>query len=660
MNQLWISVRVVRSVVIAVAIMCVAMASTVFAQNADLSVSKSGPATIVADANAEYTVIVTNFSGQSSSGTVTLSDSFPAELTFISAVTPDGWTCTTPPVAGPNTITCTSSAEIADESALGFSFVFHVAPGLSVGTMVTNSASISSQSDPNSENNNSSFMSTVGTASPTPISIGDVLISEFRLSGPSGAEDDFIELYCNRDTDCNIGGASLRGFDPVNQGDFSITFPSQTVIPARQYYLVADTRGYSLSSYGFPDIDVALSQPPEPEPPIYFYDNEGLQLVAPDDPFILDSVGFTGGGNQEQYVEGTGLQRASSRPADQYAYVRKRTLASNGLPQDTNNNAGDFVLVSVTGTVHSGIIAPPVLGAPGPQGLNSPLTYGNSQVTGALTDPTKSKDQDPNRVRVGSGDSGTLSIRRSFTNNTGVTLDYLGFRVIDITTLNSPNVVGEAQAELRLTSSTETSADVPSRGGAIPVFGTVLEYDALCPCPPQQPNGGGLNSSVFTSFSEQGIMQPNATVDVQFLLNVVKRGAYKFYVYVEAGNGRGGQILRTQTASNARSAPPPAKFVDAHRLSKATKKQTQRTPVLRPVTMPVPSPANVSVTGTATPPVRSNMTVKSAPTPRVVIINRGMAEGEKKPRKKTRVRRKNSAALKKKAEERFAAEKPQN
>jgi uncharacterized repeat protein (TIGR01451 family) len=659
MNQLWISMRVVRSLAFAIVIVCVPMASTVFAQNADLSVGKTGPATIVADTDAEYTVNITNFSGQSSSGTITLNDSFPAELTFVSAVTPEGWTCTTPPVAGPNTITCTSSDAIPDESALGFSFLFHVAGELSAGTMVTNSANISSESDPNSENNNTSFTSTVGTPPPPPISIGDVLISEFRLSGPSGAEDDFIELYCNRDTDCNIGGASLRGFDPVNQVDFSITFPPQTVIPARQYYLVADTRGYSLSSYGFPDIDVATSQPPEPELPIYFYDNEGLQLVGPDEPSIIDSVGFAGGGNEIQYVEGTGLQRASSRPADQYAYVRKRTMATDGLPQDTNNNANDFLLVSVTGTPHTGISAPPVLGAPGPQGLTSPLTYSNSQVTGALVDPTKSKEEDPNHVRVGSGDSGTLSIRRSLTNNTSETFNYLGFRVIDITTLNSPTVV-EDQAELRLISSTETSADVPSRGGEIPIFGTVLEYDALCPCPPQQPNGGGLNTSVFTNFSNEGSMPPDSTVDVQFLMNVVKSGAYKFFVYVEAGDGRGGIVQLAPSASNARSAPPPAKFVNAHRLSKATNKQTQRTPVLRPVTMPAASPVNVPATGTATPPVRSTMTVKSAPTPRVIIINRGMAEGEKKPRKKTRVRRKNSAALKKKAEERFAAEKPRN
>jgi uncharacterized repeat protein (TIGR01451 family) len=662
MNQLWLTVLVVRSLALAVAIVCVGMASTVLAQNADLSVSKSGPATIVADTDAEYTVSVSNFSGQSSTPTNTLTDSFPAELTFVSAVLPDGWTCTEPPVAGPNSITCTSANAIPDESAIIFTFTFHVASDLSLGTQVTNSASISHEgSDANSENNDTSFTSVVGTPPPPPLVAREVLISEFRLSGPGGSEDDYIELYCNRNTDCNIGGISLRGYDPVNAGDFSMTFPPQTVIPARQYFLVGDSRGYSLSSYGAPNIDVALSQPEEPDPPFFFHDNEGLQLIGSDEPTVIDSVGFTGGGNEAQYVEGTGLQRASSRPADQYAYVRKRTMETDGLPQDSNNNANDFVLVSVTGTAHAGISALPVLGAPGPQGLTSPLTYSNSQVTGVLVDQTKSKDDDPNRVRVGSGNSGTLSIRRSFTNNTGVTLDYLGFRVIEITTLNSPTEV-EGQAELRLVTSSSTAADVPSRGGIIDIFGTTLEYDNALE--PQQPNGGGLNSSVFTNFSESGIFQPNATVDVQFLMNVVKSGSYRIFVYVEAGNSRNFIIQSAQTVSEARSGPTtPGKFVNVHRLSKATSKQTQRTPVLTPVTMPAASPANVPATGTArttTTPVRSTMTVKSAPTPRVIIINRGMAEGEKKPRKKTRVRRKNSAALKKKAEERFAVEKPQN
>lgn len=663
MNQVWPPIRVVRSLALAVALLCVGMASTVFAQNADLSVSKSAPATIVADTDAEYTVSVSNFSGDVSGPTNTLIDSFPAELTFVSAVIPDGWTCTAPPVAGPNTITCTSENAIPDESSVIFTFTFHVAPGLSNGTQVTNSASISHEGlDPNSMNDETSFTSTVGEPPPAPLEAGEVLISEFRLSGPGGSEDDYIELYCNRDSDCDISGTSLRGYDPIQQGDFSLTFPPQTIIPARHYLLVADTDGYTLDFYGFPDFDVALMQPPDPEPPFYFYDNEGLQLIGSDEPTVIDSVGFAGGGNEIQYVEGLGLQRASSRPADQYAYVRKRTMATTGLPQDTNDNAEDFVLVSVTGALHPGITNPPVLGAPGPQGLDSPISITNAQLTLALTDPTKSKEEDPNRVRVGTGNSGTLSLRRSFTDNSSFGgFFYINFRVIETSTLNSPNTPGGPQADLRLISSNETSAVVPSRGGPITIFGTVLEYDDLCGCPePKQPNGGGLNSTVYVD-PGQGSEGFPSTFDAQFLFNVNKAGIYRFYVYAEAlpfsifdrstaeltssPGGTGKTRARSRTTT-------PRKFASAKRHQSAATKQMQRTPVSRPMTgtsaTPVTSPAN------------SRLTRLSAP--QVIIINRGIAEGEKKPRRKTRVRRKNSAALQKKAEEKFAvaAETPQD
>ena len=65
MNQLWPVIRVVRPLALAVAIVCIGMASTVLAQNADLSVSKSGTETIVADTDVEYTVNVSNFSAMS-------------------------------------------------------------------------------------------------------------------------------------------------------------------------------------------------------------------------------------------------------------------------------------------------------------------------------------------------------------------------------------------------------------------------------------------------------------------------------------------------------------------------------------------------------------------------------------------------------------------
>jgi hypothetical protein len=358
---------------------------------------------------------------------------------------------------------------------------------------------------------------------------GQVLISEFRLSGPGGNSDEYIEFYCNKDTDCDISNYIIRGYDPSIPGDYTITLTGTFIIPARGNLLVGDSTGYSLPDYATLDVDVATDFD-------VFVDNEGFQLLDDSGEVILDSVGFAGGGNEVTYVEGTGLQRATdARPTDQYAYVRKMGTATAGRPQDTNDNANDFVLVSVTGTPHPGITAPPVLGAPGPQSTTSPPTYDNSQLTGTLVEPGASQASPPNRVRSGSGDSGTLSIRRSITNNTTQSFDYLSFRVIDITTLNSPpGPVGPNPAQLRLITSGDAETFENSDGRTVVIRGTVLEFDAGSGIEPEQPNGGGLNSTVHVSLREGELINPGETVDVQFLLNVVKAGNFRFYVNIEA------------------------------------------------------------------------------------------------------------------------------
>jgi hypothetical protein len=351
-----------------------------------------------------------------------------------------------------------------------------------------------------------------------------VLISEFRLSGPGGISDEFIEFYCNRDTDCDVSEYIIQGFDP-EFGDFAISFPEGVVIPARQYLLIADGSQYTLFDYGSPDFDLDSGFD-------FFIDNEGLQLISSDEETVIDSVGFAGGGNAATYIEGTGLQRATgARPADQYAYVRKRSLSTDGLPQDTDNNANDFVLVSVTGTAHPGITAPPVLGAPGPQGLSSPSTYNNSQVASSLVEPASLSSATPNRVRTGSGNAGTISIRRTFTNNTTDAFDYVSFRVTDLTTLNSPGA-GPAQAQLRLVTSGDAETFTNSLGRTVVIRGSILEYDDGTE--PNQPIGGGLNSTVHVNLDKGQLIGPGETVDVQFLLNVVQAGNFRFFVFVEA------------------------------------------------------------------------------------------------------------------------------
>jgi hypothetical protein len=142
----------------------------------------------------------------------------------------------------------------------------------------------------------------------------------------------------------------------------------------------------------------------------------------------------------------------------------------------------------------------------------------------SFIDPTVSRLAAPNFVRVGSGNSGTLTIRRRFTNNTGVTITQLHFQIIDITTLNSP-VTSSPQADLRLTTSND--ATVSTGLGQMAVKGTSLY--AL----PAQPLGGGLNASAVVSLPSAGLA-PGDSINVQFLMNVAQNGRFRFFINVEA------------------------------------------------------------------------------------------------------------------------------
>jgi hypothetical protein len=363
---------------------------------------------------------------------------------------------------------------------------------------------------------------------------GQVLISEFRFSGPAGDQDEYVELYCNRDADCDISNYAIRGFDP-SIGDYVALLPTTMIVPARGHLLIANTLQYSLSSYAHPDLDVNFGSD-------FFIDNEGLQLLDDTQSVVIDSVGFAGGGNEATYVEGTGLQRTTgARPAAQYAYVRKMGTASSGTPQDTNNNANDFALVSVTGQAHPGIAAAPALGAPGPENLTSPVLHATT-INATLIDPCQTATAAPNRGRntspytdpaapTGSGTGtyslGTLYTRRRFTNNTGGNVTRLRFRIVDVTAGSAPT----GTADIRAITSQSTVATISAAcgGATLTVNGITLET------PPAQPNGGGLNSTLSTgTVSLAQPLLPGASIDVQFLLGVRQGGSFRFLITVEA------------------------------------------------------------------------------------------------------------------------------
>ncbi|HEV2800220.1 MAG TPA: lamin tail domain-containing protein [Pyrinomonadaceae bacterium] len=374
-----------------------------------------------------------------------------------------------------------------------------------------------------------------------------VLITEFRFRGPdpdgatttaSGANDEFVEIYNNTDGPLNISNLTLVSLQAAGNGTNTLaTAPANTTIPPRGHYLFTLSTGtglYSLSTYAASNQSYTTG----------IGDNTGIALCLTNNlanctggTFAerLDAVAFTGTGTaRPALTEGTGIAPGPAATvtdaADQFSYVRR--FGANGFPQDTNNNSADFVLISATGDITTSTGSTAVLlGAPGPENSTTSPVQRNNVIKASLIDPAQPATASPNRVRSSAGANpttaafGTLSIQRRFTNTTPDPITRLRFRVVDITTLNSP-VATAPQADLRVLSSSGTVTNSAGQTVAT-VTGLTLEE------PPTQPIGGGYNSSL-TVIPPNGSLASGNTIDVQFLLGVQQEGNFRFLVNVEA------------------------------------------------------------------------------------------------------------------------------
>ncbi|HEV2762556.1 MAG TPA: hypothetical protein VGV38_06130, partial [Pyrinomonadaceae bacterium] len=258
-------------------------------------------------------------------------------------------------------------------------------------------------------------------------------ISEARFRGPNGLEDEFIEIH-NNSTSAHVvsppdgsSGYSLVGSDGVVRA----TIPFGTVIPARGFYLVANSDGYSLGGYpagptttATPDATYTADLPN--------LNSAGVALFTTSNPANMtaatrfDAFGFTGA--PALYREGSGHPTVAA-DFSQHTYYR---IHGTGSLTDSNNNATDFQLVAADTTDPTR-----PLGAPGPSNLSAPRLRGSS-FPAVLVDGGVPASAYPNRERrpgeVGTNaDLGTLYMRRMFTNNTGDYVARLRFRVVDIT-----------------------------------------------------------------------------------------------------------------------------------------------------------------------------------------------------------------------------------
>ena len=125
---------------------------------ADLAITKvDTPDPVTAGSNISYTITVTN-NGPDAAATASWNDTLPAGTTFVSLPAVAGWSCTTGA-----TVSC-SNASFAVGSAV-FTLTVAVAPSVSAGTVLSNTATTTSDAGDGTLGNNSATATTTVAAS---------------------------------------------------------------------------------------------------------------------------------------------------------------------------------------------------------------------------------------------------------------------------------------------------------------------------------------------------------------------------------------------------------------------------------------------------------------------------------------------------------------
>ena len=558
-SKLFLRLRSCFSGLILIALVLLAGAARAQEPSADIVVSKSGDEAVALGGQITYSLTVDN-AGPDEASNIVLTDALPAHTTFVDASTNTG------SVSFDGTTVTFNIGSLAFDTTATATLIVRVDQDAPRGTIIGNTVSgTTDTSDPEPSNNSATaFTAVIGPFA------GDLLISEFRLRGPGGAGDEFIELYNNTETPIAVNTTDGTEGWAIAASDGVIRFiiPNGTVIPARGHFLGVNSNAYSLDSYpagnaGAEPTTASGDATYESDIP----DNAGIAVfrTSSTENFSLatrlDAVGSTAEANM-LYKEGTGYPALT--PFDiNYSFVRDNCgkggsitifgpCPTAGFPIDTNNNAADFYYVDTNG-ISSG--AGQRLGAPGPENLSSP-TQRNSDVLVLNLDATATGAAVPNRARDFTSDSanhstfGTLDIRRRIVNATGFPVTRLRFRVVDVSTFPAPSGI----ADLRPRTSTDVIVDGINDAdtclGVVPcsvnVLGTTLEE------PPAQSNGGGFNSSLSAdSVTLATPIAPGDSINLHFLLGVQQTGSFKFYVNIELLTDQSGGELQ-------RSAPAPA------------------------------------------------------------------------------------------------------
>jgi len=156
----------------------------------------------------------------------------------------------------------------------------------------------------------------------------NIAISEFRVRGPNGGNDEFIELYNLSTSPVNIGGWKINGSNSSGTTGTRATINPGIILNSGCHYLLTNsspTGGpYSGAVAGDQSYGTGIT------------DDGGIALLTSSD-VIVDQVGMSSG---SVYKEGTNLPNLG--PTNQNRGYERKPGGASGSGIDTDNNAADF------------------------------------------------------------------------------------------------------------------------------------------------------------------------------------------------------------------------------------------------------------------------------------------------------------------------------
>ncbi len=181
---------------------------------ADLAITKSHVGNFTVGVNGTYTIGVTNNGPNDAAGTITVTDTLPAGLTYVSA-TGTGWACG----AVGQTVTCTRTGPLAN-GASAPAITLTVSVGAAAYPSVTNTATVSSATFDNVSGNNTANDPTTVLAPDLSTSTKTVL----DLSGGDANPGDVLRytITVTESTGVAASGVSVTDDIPANVTGFTV------------------------------------------------------------------------------------------------------------------------------------------------------------------------------------------------------------------------------------------------------------------------------------------------------------------------------------------------------------------------------------------------------------------------------------------------------